>query len=108
MRLPLAVPSLDPAAILPIAEELPVVARKLAQIIEDAVVHRATLTAELLVDWHGASRAAFDAGEVANARRALEIVAALRRLASTVVDAGTVALRDQAVLDTPAARTTPR
>ncbi len=89
MRPSTPVPGLDPAAVLPIAEELPSVARKLAQLIEDAVAQRAALTAELLADWQGSSRATFDAGEVAHARRATELVAALRRLAGDVVDAST-------------------
>lgn len=90
---------LDPAAVLSVAAELPAVARKLAQLIDDAVAQRATLTTELLADWQGASRATFDGGEVAHARRAAELAAALRRLASDVVDAGAVALRQQHAVD---------
>jgi uncharacterized protein YukE len=90
-----AVTALDPAAVLPVAAELPAVARKLAQLIEEAVAQRARLTAELLPDWYGASRASFDDGEIGHGRRATELVAALRRLANDVVDAGTIALRDQ-------------
>lgn len=108
MRPLLPAPAPDPAAVLPIAQELPAVARRLAQLIEDAVAQRTRLTAELLVDWQGASRAMFDAVEVAHARRAVAIVAALRRLAATVVDAGAVALRDQGEIDTAAAQSTPR
>src|SRR6266508_3984645 len=99
MTPPGAVPGLDPAAVLPIAQELPAVARKLAQLIEDCAAQRARLTPELLADWQGASRVAFDAGEASHVRRATEIVAALRRLAGEVVDAGAVALRDQQAVD---------
>jgi hypothetical protein len=96
MTAPATPPGLDPAAIVALAEELPGVARKLAQLIDDAVEQRTRLGRTMLADWRGGARGDFDANEAAHAARAAAVIAHLRRLAADVVDAAAAARRDLA------------